>query len=168
MKNKKLILPIAGLAIMSLAVPVFAADLNKDVTSGTTVVSYGVNSGYTVSIPSAVNFTSSTLTQSGQVTASNVIIENGKTLKVKMTSANYTEEDGYTLNYGDGEVSKIKYTIKNGDVDFVNGASVLEVAAGTTAGGTSTLNFATTTEDIEAATKSGEHKDTLTFNVSVE
>ena len=168
MKNKKLILPIAGLAIMSLAVPVFAADLNKDTTTGTTVVSYGVDSGYTVSIPSAVNFTSSTLTQSGQVTASNVIIENGKTLKVKMTSANYTEEDGYTLNYGDGEVSKIKYTIKNGDVDFVNGASVLEVAAGTTAGGTSTLNFATTTEDIEAATKSGEHKDTLTFTVSVE
>lgn len=168
MKNKKLILPIAGLAIMSLAVPVFAADLNKDVTSGTTVVSYGVNSGYTVSIPSDVNFTSSTLEQQGVVKASNVIIENGKTLKVKMSSANYTEEDGYTLNYGTGEVSKIKYTIKNDNADFVNASNVLEVAAGTTEESSTTLTFSTTEANIGKATKSGAHTDTLTFTVSVE
>lgn len=173
MKKSRMLIG-AMMAAMMCAMPVCAAELNQDSTSpGQTVVSYGIESTYTVTIPADFSFTNTKLESIGNVKASDVLLGDGKKLVVKMTSTNYDTTNLYTLDYGASDVSMIPYFIKTKgttdayDVNFVNGSSVLEVEAGTTTKEVN-IQFSTTTDDIAKATKSGEHKDTLTFECTVE
>jgi len=159
---KKLSILMAFMLIFTMAAPVFAAPLDKNTTTGSVTVTYEVAESYTVSIPASFDFTAESLSNIAEVSASNVLIENGKELNVTMTSANYSDNK-YTLNY---EGSKITYTVKQGETNFTNAGEVLSIASGTTSGSAS-LTFATTNDEIAKATKSGAHTDTLTFTVAV-
>lgn len=153
MKNKKITIILSLIIILGMTVPVFATQSITE--TGTTTVSYGVSEGYTVSIPA--DFTVTTTATVKEISASNVLLEDGETLKVTMKSTN-----GYKLKNG---TSEIAYSIKNGETALTGeDVEVLSVAAGTTSGKTE-LTFSTTTENINAATLSGTHTDTLTFTV---
>lgn len=173
MKKSKVLLS-AALAATMLAMPVFASTLDVDTTSGTTEVTYGVESTYTVTIPVDFNFTNVKLESVGNVSATDVLLANGKKLVVTMTSANYDSTNGYTLDYGTGDVSMIEYFIKTEstpdsgtfDTDFVNESSILEVNAGIVEKDID-VKFSTSLAEIDKAIKSGEHKDTLTFSCSI-
>lgn len=169
MKNKKIIITLIALIILSVTLPTFAATITTE-SSQEVTVTYQVGEGYTVSIPADISFSSTdqtNYTATGNVSATGVLIETDNTLNVKMTSANY-ENGAYTLQDSSGE-SKIVYTIKNGDQDFENDTNVLSVSAGAdNLSAETTLNFATTSDEIAKATKSGAHTDTLTFTVSID
>lgn len=169
MKNKKILISIIIASVMlSLVLPVFAAEITAAGAQNVTV-KHNVGEGYIVTIPAdftfEVNGTDYTSTQ--VVKATDVLIEAGKTLNVKMSSANYKDADGYTLQDSSKE-SKIVYTIEtNAQQAFTNEGTVLSVAAGTDEG-SANLTFSTTEEEIAKATKSGDHTDILTFTVSVD
>lgn len=158
---KKRTLGVAAMATAALfAATVVNAQqvtITDNAGNGTTTVKYGVSGGYELVIPDNVNFTSAG-TLSGTVKASNVLIEQGRKLQVTVTSTN----NWNLVNNG----STIAYTVKKGTTEVANNDVVLEVEAGTAEGNTS-LTFETTTDAIAAATKSGDHTDTLTFTAAV-
>jgi len=157
---KKLKILMAAIMMIAAATPVFAANLTETTTTGSMNVTYGVGSTYTISIPESLNFTSS-LTQTADVSVSNVLLAHGEILKLNLTSAN-----GYKLM---NEDSEIVYTVTKEAVAFTDQVTeVLSVEAGDPTVVTEVeLSFATTTEAIALATLSGQHTDTLTFTASV-
>ena len=143
--------------LCTASVTVFAAGLNEDNTVGSITVSYGVSESYVVTIPADIAI--STTGVESTLSASSVLIPDGKTLTVSATSQN-----GYNLEYAN---SKIPYTVlvngtKQTDATF----TALSVVSGSTSGN-ATLIFKTTDEDIAKATKSGNHTDVLTFNCTI-
>ena len=162
--KKVVSLALALVLVLAMGIPAFAAD-NGIQGGNTTEVKYTVSETYVVTIPSAVVFTGTTLTGTGDVSASNVVLVNGHKLVVKMASAN-----GFNLK---NEDSAIAYTVKVGDSQTaLSGSDAVEVLAVTctnmeVASDTATLNFATTTAAIGAATAAGDHTDTLTFSCEV-
>lgn len=170
MRKKKGFILATSLLALTVAFPVFATQTLTTATSQTTKVKYSVGETYTVSIPADFSLTSDgsgNFTAERKVAATGVLIENGKTLNVEMSSANYVSGGEYTLNYGTDEVSKIPYSIQKGDADFTNADKVLSITSGTEED-SQALTFSTTDAEIAEATKSGEHTDTLTFTVSVD
>jgi uncharacterized cupin superfamily protein len=157
---KKLRVLMAIVLMLVVAAPVFAANLTQDTTTGTMNVTYGVGETYTISIPDSLGFTQD-LTQTVDVSVTDVLLPHGKTLTLSLTSAN-----DYKLVYEDSE---IVYTVTKGSVAFTSQVTeVLTVSAGDPeATTTESLTFATTSEAIAAATLSGQHVDTLTFTASV-
>lgn len=123
----------------------------------TTNVSYNVNPSYTVSIPAAVTLGDADVT--ADITASDVILEDGKQIKVDLTAASNTAS-GSTFNAKNGD-STVTYTI-TGDKAIAVGDTV----ATFTANGSKTLTFSAA--DKSAATVAGSHTETLTFNIAVE
>ncbi|MBQ3299575.1 MAG: hypothetical protein IJG99_04720, partial [Ruminococcus sp.] len=93
------------------------------------------------------------------ITASNVIREDGKQILVELTSASNTAS-GSTFNAKNGD-STVTYTII-GDEAIAVGDTV----ATFTANGSKTLTFSAA--DKSAATVAGAHTETLTFGISVE
>lgn len=168
MKKKKLLIPMALTAMISMTLPVFATQNITTQSSKNVVVSHNVGESYTVSIPADFTFSTEdqqTYTANKTVTATDVVIENGKKLNVKMTSKNYT--DGKYFMKDKTNVSEIEYSILKGADEFENDTNVLSVESGNTSG-EQELTFSTTSTNIESAKKSGEHTDTLTFTVSVD
>ena len=162
MKKLILSLTLAALLMTALAVPAFAVDITGE-TTGSTTLTYGVAEAFIVTIPADFNL--STTESSYAVSASGVVIPNSNRLTVTMSSAQFNDADKYRVAY---QGSFIKYTVKLGDTPLTaNGQTVLTVNAGN-ASGSSTLKFSTTSENIKAATKAGDHTDTLTFTVAVE
>lgn len=154
---KKFIALMLALALtLSLGVVAFA----DNGFSGNSSLEASINTAesYVVTIPA--NQTVGETAKTGTVAASNVLLQNGKKLVVTMASAN-----GYKMAY---EGSEIPYTVKVGATTFSGTAAqnVLVVSAGATSG-SATLSFATTSAAIAAATKAGNHTDTLTFACSV-
>lgn len=147
--KKLLAIIIAAVMIAACSVTAFAAD--------TTTVTYEVQPTYTVSIPASVTLSDADVT--ADVTASDVILESGKKIKVKLTSASNTAS-GSTFNAKNGD-STVTYTI-TGDEAIAVGDTV----ATFTANGSKTLTFSAA--DKSAATVAGSHTETLTFTVSVE
>ena len=90
--KKLLILVLAVVMLCSVSVTAFAADLDEDNKVGTVTVSYGVAEGYVVTIPTDVIV--STAGVEASLSASSVLIPDGKTLTVSVTSAN-----NFTLAY---------------------------------------------------------------------
>ena len=93
------------------------------------------------------------------ITASYVILEDGKQIKVDLTAASNTAS-GSTFNAKNGD-STVTYTI-TGD----SAISVGDTVATFTADGSKTLTFSAA--DKSAATAAGAHTETLTFDISVE
>ena len=155
--KKLLILVLAVVMLCSVSVTAFAADLDEDNKVGTVTVSYGVAEGYVVTIPTDVIVSTAGVETS--LSASSVLIPDGKTLTVSITSAN-----NFALAYAG---STIPYTVSVGAVEQTEPSfTALSIASGTTSGNV-TLTFKTTDDDIASATKSGSHTDTLTFTCAV-
>jgi glucose/arabinose dehydrogenase len=190
MKKRFLALTLALTMAMGMTMTAFAADdgqqttpttktvtqeSDEDAKSQTVDLTYTTTQTYEVTIPANVTFSGENLSSDGVVKAEKVLLEDGKALNVTMKAASITSgEDAYTLLY---ENSKISYTIKKGEEEVKNDSAVLTVKPGDGLGdeytdgkasGNVTLTFATTADDIAKATKAGEHKDTLTFKVSVD
>ena len=146
--KKLLAIIIAAVMIAACSVTAFAE---------TTNVSYNVDPSYTVSIPAAVTLGDSAV--EADITASDVILEDGKQILVELTSASNTAS-GSTFNAKNGD-SAVTYTI-TGDEAIAVGDTV----ATFTANGSKTLTFSAA--DKSAATVAGAHTETLTFTVSVE
>ena len=123
----------------------------------TTNVSYNVDPSYTVSIPAAVTLDDSAV--EADITASDVILEDGKQIKVDLTAASNTAS-GSTFNAKNGD-STVTYTI-TGDKAIAVGDAV----ATFTTNGSKTLTFSAA--DKSAATVAGTHTEALTFGISVE
>ena len=146
--KKLLAIILAAVMIAACSVTAFAE---------TTNVSYNVDPSYTVSIPAAVTLGDSAV--EADITASDVIMEDGKQILVELTSASNTAS-GSTFNAKNGD-SAVTYTI-TGDEAIAVGDTV----ATFTANGSKTLTFSAA--DKSAATVAGAHTETLTFTVSVE
>ena len=146
--KKLLAIIIAAVMIAACSVTAFAAD--------TTTVTYEVQPTYTVSIPASVTLSDADVT--ADVTASDVILESGKKIKVELTSASNTAS-GSTFNAKNGD-STVTYTI-TGDKAIAVGDTV----ATFTANGSKTLTFSAANKS--AATVAGNHTETLTFTVSI-
>lgn len=155
--KKLLTLVLAVLMLCSVSVTAFAADLDKGNNVGSMTVSYGVEESYVVTIPADV--TVSTAGVERELSASSVLLPDGKTLTVSVASAN-----GFKLEYAG---SKIPYTVSVGDAKQTTATfTALSITSGTTSGSVK-LTFKTTEADIAGATKSGNHTDTLTFTCGV-
>lgn len=147
---------------VGMATQTISTEEGKNVT-----VTYGVTEGFTVTIPA--NFDLSTTESEKTVSASGVLIPTGEQLTVTMSSANFETTDKYRVK---NDTSYIKYTVKKGAASASateltsNGDTILTVGAGTTSGSIK-LYFSTTQTNIDAATKAGNHTDTLTFTVAV-
>ena len=150
MKNTKKIITLALAAAMLSATGITAF-------AETTNVSYNVDPSYTVSIPAAIPLSDSAV--EADIEASDVILEDGKQIKVELTSASNTAS-GSTFNAKNGN-SAVTYTI-TGDKAIAVGDTV----ATFTANGSKTLTFSAA--DKSAATVAGAHTETLTFNIAVE
>ena len=146
--KKLLAIILAAAMIAACSVTAFAE---------TTNVSYNVDPSYTVSIPAAIPLSDSAV--EADIEASDVILEDGKQIKVELTSASNTAS-GSTFSAKNGD-SAVTYTI-TGDKAIAVGDTV----ATFTANGSKTLTFSAA--DKSAATVAGAHTETLTFGISVE
>ena len=142
------------LAIILAAVMIAACSVTA--FAETTNVSYNVDPSYTVSIPAAVTLGDSAV--EADITASDVILEGGKKIKVELTSASNTAS-GSTFNAKNGD-STVTYTITGDKVIAVG-----DTVATFTANGSKTLTFSAANKS--AATVAGNHTETLTFTVSI-
>ena len=145
--KKLLAIILAALMIAACSVTAFAAD--------TTTVTYEVQPTYTVSIPAAVTLSDADVT--ADITASDVVIENGSQITVKLTAASNTAS-GSTFNAKNGD-STVAYTITADSA-----VAVGDTVATFTADGSKTLTFSAA--DKSATTIAGEHTETLTFTIS--
>ena len=145
--KKILAIILAALMIAACSVTAFAAD--------TTTVTYEVQPTYTVSIPASVTLSDADVT--ADITASDVVIENGSQITVKLTAASNTAS-GSTFNAKNGD-STVAYTITADSA-----VAVGDTVATFTADGSKPLTFPAA--DKSAATTAGEHTETLTFTIS--
>ena len=177
MKNtRKLLAAVMALAMVSAIAPMsaFAVDdtvIKQDSTtkSGTMTATYDVTAKYTVTIPAGVTL-DSTNAVSKKIEASDVMLESGKKITVKLTgasntasgasfSAKTTKGDSTKTTKGD---STATYTIGKGEA--TTGISVGDTVAEFTENGTQALTFS----KAEGATYAGTHTETLTFGIAVE
>ncbi len=155
--KKLLSFVLAAMMLCSVSVATFATNLNEGNNVGAITVSYGVSEGYVVTIPADVII--STAGVESILSASSVLIPDGKTLTVSVTS-----ENNYNLEYAN---SQIPYTILVDETEQTNATfTALSVVSGTTSDSV-TMVFKTTDENIAKATKSGNHTDTLTFTCTI-
>lgn len=161
MKKLLTLLLTAALATAA-ATTAFAAEIKSDTngnptpTKSDTTVTYNVDSTYTVTIPASV-----TLGGTATVSASNVKINKGQTLKVTLSKAN--ENDNTFKVKANG--AELTYTVKKGTTDIAVGSEVLAVNS-TTSGNDlkAELSFIAP----KSTTYAGDYTGTVTFTVSVE
>lgn len=169
MKKFVTLLLTAALAITA-ATTAFATNLNTEIkpgtdgkptpSSGSLNVTYTVNPGYTVTIPTSVTLDSNTKSSTAKVKAENVTVPFGKSVKVALATDFKVKAgdsaDAPTLNY--------QVTIPNSTTSVQSGATVLEVASDATGKqGETTLKFDITSDIVYSGTYTG----TVTFTVSV-
>ena len=162
---KRLFLVSAIILSLGAMAPVFAANITEEGSqTGTMEITYGVDSGYTVTIPANLNLTNTDPVEKVG-SAEKVMIDYGKSLKVSIESDNYSESKWYMVDTATGASSnKVQYTIKDGENSVASDDVVLEVKAGADGlSGSNTLTF----QVPEVPTKAGSYKDTLRFTVEV-
>ncbi len=115
-----------------------------------TTIIYHVNPNYTVTIPSTATLGSDLI-----VSASNVVIEYGKKLNVKISS-------DFKLSNNDYEVA---YNITSGTNTIESGDIVLTVDPASANSGSSTLTLNVPNDGFKYA---GDYSGTLNFTISVE
>ena len=183
MKMKNVLMILISLAVVFAMVGVVSAA--SQFNDKDTIVKYNVEDSYIITVPSDVTFSDGSLVSTdNQVNATSVLINDGKTLQVNLTSNNWWNGGIYNLTISG---SKIPYYINmttSGEQPSTtpvhNNTAILSVHAGTPhpilkAFGTGTasigdyvnLTFQTTENFISYATKSGFHQDTLTFTCAV-
>ena len=159
---KKIIaLVIAILMMAAIAVPAFAGTYDPE-GENTVEVKYTVDGGYVVTIIDAVTLGEKDATvAAGNVSVSNAILEEGKTLTVTVKSTN-----GFTVNNSGSKTIAYSMTIGEGEAitSGTDAKTVLTVESGTATGSVA-VSFART-GDVPANV-AGEFTDTLTFEVAV-
>ena len=167
---KKIIaLVVAILMIASMSVVVFAVDkADESDVSGSTVLTYGVDQAYEVTIPDSQDFAGTDdagYTASGAVSATGVKIAKGEIFTVSVTSAhNWTLVDTEGEN-GAAISDPVAYDAKVDGASIKTTGTVLTLASTTTPGGNSgskTIEFSTAGTGQE-----GTYVDTLTFAVAI-
>lgn len=128
--------------------------------SGQISIDYSIDESYTVIIPANVTFTDETTTVVGGLQVSDVMIKEGKTLKVNVTSLN-----NFKMINGDGYIN-YSLLVNSNELPETNSCDVIVVHAGEHSGW-AVLNFVTGL-DKENALYAGAYNDTLTFTVSID
>lgn len=165
-KRTTAVVAAAAMMVSVCAMPVSAADTDTKSTN----VTYTVTESYAWSVPSTIEFTSSTdtvkaddddgNTQKVKVTQ-NVISEN---TKLKITAAGSGNDNAFTIKTSKA-VDILPYTIKVGastDALAVNG-TVLEVNAGTNTG-SADLTFSLEKKTVE---KAGNYNGSVIYTAAV-
>ena len=115
---KKLFLVSAIVLSLGVIAPVFAAEtsIEGDATgteTGTMDIIYGVESGYTVTIPANLNLTDTNPVEK-TISAENVMIDFGTSLKVSISSENYSDLKWYMVDTATGASSnKVEYSFND-------------------------------------------------------
>lgn len=163
---KKILSCVLCLTMMlSMGTTAFASNISTDGGSQDVTVTYGMTEGFTVTIPT--DFTiNDTAKATAKVSASNVVIAHGSTLKVAVSGDDYV--DSWELVDEAEADNTLTYTIgtTEGGNEITNGSIVLDVESGEAYGSTVTETMYFTVVDELA--KAGTYTDTLTFTVSVE
>lgn len=162
---KKLLSVIMAVAVMvTMSITSLAAEeiitQNSDEKTGNINVDYDMEISYTVTIPASVTFTDTQKTVERGLQASGVVINEGSSLNVNITSLN-----GFKMKNGDAEIGyqlKVNYNPALEE----NNQTILTVEAGEVVG-LAILSFVTELEK-EKALYAGNYTDTLTFTVSVD
>ena len=126
-------------------------------------INWSIADSYIITIPADQSLTSDT-PQTGNVIVSECGIASGQTLAVTVRSVN-----GYQLMNASGN-SCIPYTVTPESNIAFSGTGenpVLTISSPTTHVARAALTFVTTADSVSQAKYAGEHKDTLTFTVSV-
>ena len=163
MKKKILTVALVCAMMSAAAITANAAPITpqtSDPKNGSTDVSYQVDPTYTITIPESVTLSKDS-TVNANITAADVLLENGKKITVTLTGASNTTGEGTDTFNAKNNESVATYTIAAGNNSVTLGG---EVASFTT-DGTQDLTFsvANTTGVIYA----GAHTETLTFTVAV-
>ena len=145
---------LAMVLVLSMCMTVSAATIDKNSEqTATTTATYTKGEGYTVTIPADITVGGEAIS----ISAADVMIDPGETLKVSVASAN-------SWKVKNGEEA-LAYKLNDGTADIkADDTVVLSVAAGTATGSVDL----TAELDNVTATKSGTYTDTLTFTVAVE
>ena len=163
--KKILSLALATIMMLSMATTAFAAEIDTDGGSQETVVSYGMDDGFTVTIPTNFVIDTETNMATANVSASNVMIAHDKFLKVSISGNDYM--DSWELIDESEAINMLTYTIgtTEGGSDIINNSVVLSVASGEAYNSivTETMYFTV----IDKLDESGVYKDTLTFVVEI-
>ena len=157
--KKMLAVVLSAAMVMSMSTAVFA-DTTLEGNSGTTNVIYTTEESYTVTIPADIALKDDYF-ESSEVKVTNALLADSSVLAITVSS-----ENNYKLKCGD---SAIDYTLTGDDRITEENNEVLRVTSGVkvTDVNSQELDFETSEEAVKAATLAGEHKDTLTFNVSL-
>ena len=162
--KKMLSLALAAMMVVSMVPAAYATSITIDGTqTASTVVTYGLDEGYTVTIPDSVALNTDGV-GTATLSASNVVIASGKTLNVRISGADYVNA-WELIDQADAN-NAITYSIKKDEVEVKSGDVVLAAASGDN--WNSTVSAALDFKSTEASSKSGSYKDTLTFTVSID
>ena len=182
--KKFIALALVIIMMAAIAVPAMAADKTVDQDSTgtdrtpTTLVTFGVTDGYTVTVPATVEFGTNLFTET-TVSAEDVIIPGNKVLQVKIASDTTAGKTAFTMVATNGS-DPVEYKVST-SFDFengtyaeatdvcTNGTVVLEVVSNqtddednVTLAKSATLYFGT-----PGTNQSGDYSDTLTFSVDL-
>lgn len=158
---KRITAILLALALMvTLAVSASAATTltRGGTTTGTTDVALTVASTYTVSIPDAVDLST---TDSATVSVSNAILPANSTLNVIISSSNYT--NGWYMVDKYAYSNTLPYDIKIGAEAVKSGDAIVSLESGVATSGSATLDFSFNYPNV-----SGVYQDTLTFKVDID
>lgn len=149
-------------AMMLSCVPAMAAEINTNTSqSGNTVVQYGADESYIVTVPDSARIDAEGLGNIN-VSVSNAMLASNATLKVYITGDSYANGYWY-LNSRDNATNKLQYTISKNSVELGANGEVLSVDAGQAWNSTVTAELKL---QLEAeVSQAGIYSDTLTFVV---
>lgn len=149
-------------AMMLSCVPAMAAEINTNTSqSGNTVVQYGVDESYIVTVPDSARIDAEGLGNIN-VSVSNAMLASNATLKVYITGDSYANGYWY-LNSRDNATNKLQYTISKNSVELGANGEVLSVDAGQAWNSTVTAELKLRLEG--EVSQAGTYSDTLTFVV---
>ena len=147
-------------SIISLAAAGEIITQDSQEKSGNITVGYDAEATYTVTIPTSVTFTDTEKTIERPLLVTNVILNEGSTLNVNITSLN-----NFKMIYGEGYM-EYYLLINSNNAPKENSYTILTVLAGESSGW-AILTFITDLKK-DHVLYTGNYTDTLTFTVTID
>ncbi len=175
MKKRLITIALAAAMVLSVSATAFADDTtinqSSDPATGMTNVNYTVDSTYTVTIPASVTIGSG---NAATVSASSVVLEEGKELNVSITGTS-GDDDAFTVTNtpvsGEGS-DTLTYEVADSDsTSYTLNSEVLTVSASDAtagSGASGSIGLYYTLADGNTAKYAGEYTGTMTFTVSID
>lgn len=162
--RKLIALTLCLCTLLSLGTGAFASTVTDETmgNSANTVLQYGVDVGYIVSIPESIQI-DSTGVGTSSVSIRNALLPSGTKLDVSITGNSYADNAWHLKDVNDAN-NKLGYTISNNSVAFAPGDVVLSVNSGDAWNSTKTCNMQLSI--IDDINKAGVYTDSLTFVVN--